>query len=68
MFTAFIRHTGAVLHHSAETVLCFSNQVVFVVLPYQSIRARKENLPMVKNGPHVPSTIILVDSCNDSKD
>ena len=42
---------GAVLHHSAETVLCFRNQVVLLscclVLPYQSIRAQKENLPMV---------------------
>ena len=47
-----IRHTGAVLHHRAETVLCFRNQVVVVVLSclvlsYQSIRAQKENLPMV---------------------
>ena len=39
---------GAVLHHSAKTVLCFSHQ------SYQSIRAQKENLP------RVPSTIILV--------
>ena len=27
-FTDLIRHTGAVLHHSAETMLCFRNQVV----------------------------------------
>ena len=57
---------GAVLHHSAGTVLCFRNLFVLlsclVVLLSCLVRvsaAGKDDLPMVQNGPRVPSTIFL---------
>ena len=44
----------------SDCLVLLSCCLVVVFLSCQSIRARKENLPMVLNGPRVPSTIILV--------
>ena len=38
---------GAVLHHSAETVLCFRNQFLVSFSSCQSISSEEENLTMV---------------------
>ena len=38
---------GAVLHHSAETVLCYRNCFFFLLLLLRVSAVRKENLPML---------------------
>ena len=56
-----IRHTGRRLRHSAEMVLCFKSHLSCLgTSSSQGISGKEREPTMVWNGPHVPSTIVLV--------